>query len=238
MLVWIIAIPVAFLMGSIPTGLLIARARGVDIRAHGSGNIGATNVWRVLGKGPGLLCFAIDLTKGLLPALVAGLAAGLVGRTSVSEPQAWLWLATAASAIMGNMFCPWLKCRGGKGVATGFGALLGVFPLLTGPALGAFGVWVIVAKASRYVSLASCAAAASLPFWLGVTIQLAGGGPDRHGEAMPFYVVTGVLAAVVLFKHRANLARLAKGTENRIGQRAGPAATPPTPPTPQAERSE
>lgn len=224
MLVWTLSIPAAFLMGSIPFGLLIARAKGVNIRAHGSGNIGATNVWRVLGKGPGLLCFFLDMLKGLVPTLGSGLAAGVAGQSTVPTTDAWLWLATAAAAILGHMYSPWIGFKGGKGVATGFGALLGIYPLLTGPALGAFAAWVVIAKASRYVSLASCVAAVSLPFWLWLTIDTLSDVPDRHANAVPFYVVTGLLAAVVLLKHQANIKRLLRGTENRIGQRVDPKA--------------
>ena len=224
MLALVLAIPLAFLLGSVPSGLLIARAKGINIREHGSGNIGATNVWRTLGKGSGLLCFGLDLLKGLVPTLGAGLAAGVIGRPSVPSPEAWLWLAAAAAAILGHMYSPWIGFKGGKGVATGFGALLGIYPLLTGPALGAFAAWVVIAKASRYVSLASCIAALSLPFWLGLTIHTLSNAPDRHAGALPFYVVTGLLAAVVLLRHRTNLGRLIRGTENRIGQRVDPKA--------------
>ena len=224
MLVWTLAIPTAFLLGSIPSGLLIARAKGVNIRDHGSGNIGATNVWRVLGKGPGLTCFGLDMAKGLVPTLGAGLASGVIGRSSVPAADAWMWLATAAAAILGHMYSPWIGFKGGKGVATGFGALLGIYPLLTGPALGAFAAWVVIAKTSRYVSLASCIAALSLPLWLGLTIETLSDVPDRHAEALPFYVVAGLLALVVLLKHRANIGRLLKGTENKIGQRVDPNA--------------
>lgn len=225
MLALAIAIPLAFLSGSIPFGLLIARAKGVDIRAHGSGNIGATNVWRVLGRGPGLTCFALDMAKGLVPTLGAGLAGGVVGRTEVPTGAAWLWLAVAAGAIAGHMYSPWIGFKGGKGVATGFGALLGIYPLLTWPALGALVSWVVIAKISRYVSLASCVAAAGLPLWLFLTVETLSTGPGRHAHAVPFYVVVGLLALVVVGKHRANLGRLLRGTENRIGQRVRPAPT-------------
>lgn len=217
------AIPIAFLCGSIPFGLLIARAHGIDIRAHGSGNIGATNVWRVLGRRPGLTCFALDVAKGLAPTLGAGIAAGLVGQWIVEPRLAWLWLAVAASAILGHMFSPWIGFRGGKGVATGLGALLGVFPLLTWPALGAVAIWLLVARVSRYVSLASCAAALALPGLLALSIEALSAEPERHRTALPFYVVSGILAAVVIYKHRSNLARLARGSENKIGHRVRPA---------------
>jgi glycerol-3-phosphate acyltransferase PlsY len=224
------AIPLAFLSGSIPFGLLIARAKGVNIREHGSGNIGATNVWRVLGRGPGLTCFALDVAKGLIPTLGAGLAAGLSGDPALPPGEAWLWLACAAAAILGHMFSPWIGFKGGKGVATGFGALLGIYPLLTWPALGAFAAWLVVAKLSRYVSLASCVAASSLPGWLWVTVEALSDAPGRHAAAGPFYAAVGLLAAVVVVKHRANLGRLLRGTENRIGVRVDPHASGPKDP--------
>lgn len=227
MLVLAAAIPLAFLSGSIPFGLLIARARGVNIRDHGSGNIGATNVWRVLGRGPGLTCFALDVAKGLVPTLGAGLVAGLVGRASVPPGEAWLWLAIVGAAVLGHMFSPWIGFKGGKGVATGFGALLGIYPLLTWPAAGALVVWLLVAKVSKFVSLASCLAALSLPAWLFLTIEAMDAEPGRHARALPFYVVVGLLALVVVVRHRANLGRLARGTENRIGRRVDPRAPGP-----------
>lgn len=221
MLALAIAIPIAFLAGSIPCGLLIARRRGVDIRTQGSCNIGATNVWRVLGRGPGLTCFGLDVAKGLLPTLGAGLAAGLLGRVAVPRPEAWLWLAVAVAAIAGHMFSPWVRFRGGKGVATGFGAFLGIYPVLTLPALAALAVWIVVVKASCYVSLASICAAAGLPLWVYLTIEGLSDEPGRHAAAGPFYVVTALLAAVVILKHRANIGRLMRGCENRVGRRAG-----------------
>ena len=124
-------IPAAFLCGSIPFGMLIARARGIDIRAHGSGNIGATNVGRVLGRTWGVAVFALDVCKGLAPVLVAGAALGTLGHIAAPARDAWLVLATAAAAILGHVFCPWLRFKGGKGVATSLGALAGVFPVLT-----------------------------------------------------------------------------------------------------------
>ncbi|HZW10340.1 MAG TPA: glycerol-3-phosphate 1-O-acyltransferase PlsY [Phycisphaerales bacterium] len=233
MLALAIAIPLAFISGSIPCGLLIARARGVDIRAHGSGNIGATNVWRVCGRAPGLACFSLDVAKGLVPTAAAGLAAGTFAQADLPPRLAWLWLAVAAAAILGHMFTPWAGFRGGKGVATGFGALLGIFPLLTFPALAALVVWLVVARLSRYVSLASIAAAASLPVWLFVTVELLSDHPGGHRAALPFYVAIALLAAAVILKHRGNIGRLLQGSENRIGRRVDacpPKAASRTPP--------
>jgi glycerol-3-phosphate acyltransferase PlsY len=220
MLALAVAIPLAFLSGSLPCGLLIARTKGVNIREHGSGNIGATNVWRVCGRGPGLTCFLLDVMKGLVPTAGAGLAAGVFGRTGLPSGLAWLWLAVAAAAVLGHMFTPWAGFKGGKGVATGFGALLGIYPLLTGPALAAFAVWLVVAKLSRYVSLASITAAAGLPLWLFLTVEYLSDEPARHAGAIPFYTVVSLLAAAVVLKHRGNIGRLLRGAENRIGRRA------------------
>ena len=187
---WLILISLAFVCGSVPFGLLIARARGIDIRKHGSGNIGATNVWRVMGRGPGLLCFVLDVLKGLVPVLIAGWWMGLLGGHQIAPRQAWLWLAVMAAPILGHMFTPFAGFKGGKGVATGLGAMLGLYPYLTFPALGVFAVWIAAAAVWRYVSLASCVAALSLPAlvfafagklsWIGV--GLAAGAGATLGE--------------------------------------------------------
>ena len=149
----------AFLAGSIPFGLLIARAKGVDIRKHGSGNIGATNVGRVLGRRYFFLCFALDLLKGLLPTLAMGAALGALGAFTMSMHDAAWWLGAAVASILGHVFCPWLGFKGGKGVATGLGALLGVFPLLSVAGGVATVVWILAMLLWRYVSLASIIAA-------------------------------------------------------------------------------
>jgi glycerol-3-phosphate acyltransferase PlsY len=223
----------AFLSGSIPFGLLIGRLRGVDIRQHGSKNIGATNVGRVLGRPWGFLCFGLDLLKGLLPTLAAGAALGMLSGpgdggagagASAGAGVVWAWLGIMAAPILGHMFSPWVGFRGGKGVATGFGALLGVWPMLTLPAALALVVWVGVVKVTRYVGLASCAAAASLP----VSVSLLTWWGPHSGwaslagsweRAWPYLVVSGLLAGLVIFKHRGNLARTWAGTEFKVGAR-------------------
>lgn len=224
---WAPFIVLAFACGSIPFGLIIARSRGVDIRKHGSGNIGATNVGRVLGLKLGLLCFALDVLKGAAPTLIAGSAMGLLHGSIVSRPiaatSAWAWLGVCACAILGHMFSPFVRFRGGKGVATGLGAMLGLWPYLTLPALGAFALWCVAAAIWRYVSLASCLAAISLPVWVFVGSRIAASRGESVGM-LPFYVVTGVLGALVIYKHRANISRLAAGTENKLGKRTPPNA--------------
>ena len=148
-----LAIIAAYLLGSIPFGLLIAKAHGKDLRSIGSGNIGATNVSRALGRKWAYFCFVLDVLKGLIPMLATML---------IAEPDSvlklWLWLAVGCAAIVGHIFPIYLKFKGGKGVATSFGVALGLWPYYTICVLLAFGVWVVVVLIWRYVSLASIAA--------------------------------------------------------------------------------
>lgn len=213
---WLLLIPLAFLCGSIPFGLLIARSRAIDIRTHGSGNIGATNVWRVLGRGPGLTCFILDVLKGFIPTLAAGLWTGLISMHTIAPRDAWLWVAVMAAAILGHMFTPFAGFKGGKGVATALGAMLGMYPYLTLPALALLAVWILAAAIWRYVSLASCIAAAALPA-LVYGFAWRAGDPTAPG-IIPFYLVTASIGALVIVRHRANIKRLLSGTENRIGR--------------------
>lgn len=208
----------AFLAGSIPTALLIGKAYGVDIRKHGSGNVGATNLGRVVGAKVGVACFFFDVLKGFVPVLACGLWTGHAGRLDMPASDAWLWLLVAGCAILGHIFTPWLKFKGGKGVATGLGAMLGVYPAMTVPALVAFGVWIFCVKVWRMIGLASVLAAAALPvatlgaFWLGGELT----------RVTPFLVVTAFLATIVIVRHRTNIARVLDGTEPKIGERKRP----------------
>ncbi len=213
----------AYLLGSLPFGLLIGLLQGVDIRHHGSGNIGATNAWRVLGKKSGALSFILDFLKGLAPTLAAGLATGAIANPAISAPTAWAWLAVPALAILGHMFSIFLRFKGGKGVATGFGALLAVVPWLTLPALIALATWLLALRAWKTVSLASCLAALSLPISLPLLALAASRlGPWSLTSVWPFEVVAILLAALVLLKHRSNIARLRAGTEPTVGANPHP----------------
>lgn len=235
-----IACVLAYLAGSIPFGYLIARLKGIDIRKHGSGNIGATNVGRVLGKKFGAICFLLDFAKGLAPSLVFGL--WLTRERAASFPPIpgnittgdvlW-WIGVAACAIVGHMFPVWLKFKGGKGVATSFGALCGVFPVLTIAALGSLVVWLISARLTRMVGISSCIAASVMPLFVlfsPILARTAGialhntASSDAQSVAWPYVSITVLLAALVIYKHRANIARTIAGTEPRFGQRA-PAST-------------
>lgn len=222
-LLWIIAMALAYLMGSIPFGLLLGMVHGIDIRAHGSGNIGATNVWRVLGKPWGVLCFTLDMLKGAVPVVLGGAMIGTLGYLPENQGDAWRWLAIVALTIVGHLFPVWLRFRGGKGVATAFGALLAMYPVTTIPAVLALLVWLFVLRQSRYVSVASCAAAVVLPvvvLMMMVINGLISEAPFRRGFAalLPVLLVMILLGLVVLWKHRGNLARVQAGTEHRIGE--------------------
>jgi glycerol-3-phosphate acyltransferase PlsY len=247
-MLWWPFIPIAFLAGSIPFGYLIARAKGVDLRTVGSKNIGATNLARVFGRPYFFLCFFLDMAKGFLPTALAGWQAGLLGEFVVPAPDAWWWLGVMAAAVLGHMFTPWLRFKGGKGVATGLGALLGVFPAMAVPGLATLLIFLMVVALWRYISAASVTAAATLPLWtwfahaqvetarernLANTREPAMFDPGEIQAAVPFMgwpfvIVAGALAALVIYKHRANLARIAAGTEPKLGHRA----TPPSPTNP------
>lgn len=222
-LTWGACIGGAYLVGSIPFGVLIGRARGIDIRKHGSRNVGATNVGRVLGRRLGVACFVLDLLKGAVPVLAAGFAGGMIGREPTAPGMGpvviWLWLAVASAAVTGHMASVFLGFDGGKGVATGFGAMLAMWPLLTFPALGALVVWYAVLRLTRYVSLASMLAAVSMPLWyFAWSVPLAG--PEIFpflAPTAPPLIATTALACLVVWRHRANIGRLRRGEEPRAG---------------------
>lgn len=188
----------AFLLGSIPFGYLAGRMRGIDLRQHGSGNIGATNTLRVLGVAPGIIVLLLDVLKGYLPVLLAG-------RLPLDP---WGTMAAGLLAILGHTFSPFLGFRGGKGIATSLGVLLGLSPPVAGASLLAF---LLVVLATRYVSLGSIVAAITQAalFWV------------WHHPAP--YRLLGLLAALfVLVKHRDNIGRLRSGTESKIGGKKAP----------------
>jgi acyl-phosphate glycerol 3-phosphate acyltransferase len=199
----------AYLVGAIPFGYLIARARGVDILRHGSGNIGATNVGRVLGRRFGILCFVLDCAKGALPVALARL---LAEPTSAEQSLALgpdLFPVTAGlAAFLGHLFPIYLRFRGGKGVATAAGV---VAVLLWQPALVALVVWISVVAASRTVSLASISAAVALVLARFGLLEA----PFSHENTIGTLFCL-LAAALVIFKHRSNMSRLWHGTENRL----------------------
>lgn len=191
-----------YLAGSIPTGYLVARARGVDIRQVGSKNMGATNVFRTLGKGPGIFVLLVDAFKGYAAcAWVAG--AGLALLDLPDSQPALARMVAGISAVLGHNYTCWLRFQGGKGIATSAGVFLALAPLATGVALLA---WVMVFAATRYVSVASITASIALPVTCWFTQ------PDNQ----PARILAIALGVLAIYKHRANIDRLRKGTENRI----------------------
>ena len=189
--VWIMLIA-AYFLGSIPTGLPLAKAAGVDIRSTGSGNIGATNVYRTLGRSVGVMTLIGDCLKGLLPVLLAKYL-----------HMADIWVAAIGlAAFLGHVYTIFLGFKGGKGVATALGVFLGVAPLAV---CGALLVFVGVVWWSRYISLGSIAAAAAMPLILALS------------EAQPAKLLMAtVIATIVIGKHRQNFQRLRAGTENKF----------------------
>lgn len=205
-----------YLCGSIPFALLLGWSQGVDIRTVGSGNVGATNVGRTLGKKWGVVCLLLDVSKGLGPVLIAG---GWLGLLHAAHPAASLslgWLLVGVCAVLGHIFPVWLKFKGGKGVATALGVLLGFWPLLTIPGVGAVATWIVLAWFTRYISVASIGAAAVLPVY--VLLMGLGWRQTTLGELWPFLLVGLAMAALVIMRHTANLVRLMSGREPKWGQ--------------------
>ncbi len=219
---WVLFAVAGFLCGSIPWGVIIARAKGIDLRAHGSGNIGATNVGRVLGGKWFGVCLALDAMKGFAPTLAAGFWAGVVGRVAPTLNESLAWLGVALASILGHVFSPWLGFKGGKGVATSAGALLAVVPTLTIAAIVAIVVFVVALRRWRYMSVASIVAACALPLGAVLAIALAratgwraGSWPNLLLAGAPFVGIATLIAVLVAWTHRANIGRLRAGTEPR-----------------------
>ena len=210
-------IPLAYLLGSVPFGLLVALTRGIDPRKSGSGNIGATNVGRLLGGRFFAIVFMLDLLKALLPMLAGAYILHSIEQT----PTLYLlWLGIGLAAVLGHMYSIFLGFKGGKGVATSTGFMLGLYPYYTLAAIGSILMFLVLFFAKRYVSLASMGAAAAFPISYLIVAIVAGW--DPFTRQLPLLIVSVVVAAMVIFKHRTNIARLRAGTENRIGRKKAP----------------
>lgn len=194
----------AYLLGSIPFGFLVARAKGVDIRSVGSGNIGATNVLRMLGKPAGISVLLADALKGWLAvAVLTRLVFAVLALAPGPADREYHQIVAGLAAVLGHNFTCWLNFKGGKGIATSAGVLVALVPWAL---LIILGIWVVVLGIWRYVSLASISASFALPFATGVT-----------GGSWTLVAVTGAMAALAIYKHRSNIRRLMNGTENRFG---------------------
>lgn len=186
----------AYLFGAIPFGLLVARAKGIDIRKQGSGNIGATNVFRCIGKGWGIFTFVLDALKGFIPAFFFPIIGSLSAEWGV---------LFGIAAILGHSFPVYLEFKGGKGVATSAGMLIGIAPLAVGIGLIC---WLVCMVASRYVSLSSILAAIAVA----ITVWF-------EGRGLVVSIPITILAGLIIWLHRANIQRLLNGTESRFGKK-------------------
>ena len=221
---------IAFLLGSIPFGLIIAKAKGINIREHGSGNIGATNVLRVVGKKYGIACLLLDALKGFVPTVIA---ISLIRFPGIQNPMTLNGLLPHASefpmltaqmfqvltglcAILGHNYSPWVGFKGGKGIATSAGVLIALMPAAV---VILISIWGLVFLFSRYVSLASILAAAALPL---LTLW----GSWFHGKIQngtwnkPLFAFSIIIAVLAIWKHRSNIQRLLAGTEHRFTRKS------------------
>ena len=205
MLVFAAVVLISYLLGSIPAGYLAGRIAGIDIRHAGSGNIGATNVTRVLGKRYGYPVFIVDFLKGLIAVSLSILIEKRAQPLSV--PTELIGIIAAISCVIGHSFPVWLSFKGGKGVATSMGALFGLVPFV---ALIGVAVWVITFEMTRYVSVASMTAALAVPISILILMPL----KQTGGAVLLYFSIC--LAALVIFRHRSNLSRLVRGTEPRF----------------------
>lgn len=194
-----LALALSFLCGSIPFGVLIGKSRGVDVRAVGSGNTGATNSWRAMGATMGMLVFALDVAKGV--------AGPLLGNWLAPGNEIGI-AACGIAAVMGHIFSPFLGFKGGKGIATSLGALLGLMPIV---GVLIFVVWGVFLAITRMISAASVAACIALPIlaWL-------------FDAATPYFVVALLMSVFAFVKHIPNLKRIRAGVEPRVGAKKAP----------------
>ena len=194
----------AYLLGSIPTGFLVAKAKGIDIRSVGSGNIGATNVFRFLGKPAGIFVLVFDGLKGF--AACAWLSDVIIKSLAVAPgEEVYLRLVAGLAVVLGHNYTCWLKFKGGKGIATSAGVLAALVPWAL---IIILSIWIILFVTTRYVSLGSIAASFTLPFATLLTTK-----------SWTLTIVTAAMGALAIYKHKGNIQRLLSGTENRISFR-------------------
>jgi glycerol-3-phosphate acyltransferase PlsY len=210
----VVLIVISYLIGSISFALVIAKVKGKDLREIGSGNLGATNLARACGKKWAYICFVLDVLKGFVPAIAAKF---LIIPDSPSAAVLIVWLAVGVAAIFGHIFPFYLKFKGGKGVATSFGVVLGMWPYYAVPGLIVFVLWAIIVIIWRYISLGSIIAAAAFPVIMVIlTLVL----KNWHFNILwPLIVAAAILCSFVIFLHRTNIKRLLAGMEHKIFQK-------------------
>ncbi len=203
MLLKIIYIILVYLAGGIPFGFIAGKIKGLDIREHGSRNVGATNVFRVMGKGPGVAVYLLDALKGFMPVLISKMI-----WPSTNVPDQWFYIAVGLAAILGHVFTPYLRFKGGKGVATASGVLLALEPAAILIALGSF---TIVFLAFGYVSLGSIIASLVFPISAAV-IRIV----QNQNPLVPIVALGWLITILIMLTHKKNIIRLLNGTENKF----------------------
>jgi glycerol-3-phosphate acyltransferase PlsY len=206
----IILIPLAYLIGSIPFGLVIGKARGIDPRLSGSGNIGASNLGRLLGRKYFFLVLLLDALKGTAPTLAAG---AVLNFLIADRLTCLLWMAIGFAAVMGHVYSIFLKFKGGKGVATTAGVALGIFPYYTVGLIAGIITFIIVLRTTRYISISSILSLVAFP--LGYIAVGIGRWPIL-GAQLPLLCFALLSPILITYKHRGNLARLRAGTEPQV----------------------
>ncbi len=205
----------SYFLGSIPFGFIFGKLKGIDLREHGSGNIGATNAGRVLGKKYFYLSLILDAAKGFVPTFIAGRV--LFSNVPDNVLRQWIylgWLAIAFCSVAGHNWPCWLRFKGGKGVATSLGIVLAIYPYYTFPGLIALVCWVITVKVSGYVSIGSILS--SLVFVISFVILLILLPSWKIEELWPLLVFSSLMSAILIYRHRSNIKRLKQGTENKF----------------------
>jgi len=206
---WLLIAVASYLLGSIPFGFIAGRICGIDIRTKGSGNIGATNVLRVLGKKWGYAVFLLDFVKGLIPVLLALAWGRSIGVNPASAPGA----LAALCALLGHSFPVWLGFKGGKGIASSAGVIVGLFGFWA--FLFCLGSWLLFFSITRYVSVASIAAAIAVPISVSVLYFM-------HRSDWLTLLVACLMCLLAIWRHRSNITRLQAGTEPRFEKKTGP----------------
>ncbi|HPO89752.1 MAG TPA: glycerol-3-phosphate 1-O-acyltransferase PlsY [Victivallales bacterium] len=197
----------SYIIGSIPFGFLIGKIKGIDIRKHGSGNIGATNVLRIFGKKYGYICFILDFLKGFIPVIIAG---AIAKKTQNINPD-FIKCAAFAGTFSGHVWTIFLNFKGGKGVATAAGAIFAISPISV---ICSLIIWFAVFSLSRFVSLASIVASAFLPVFYGIYTKLLA---DNFSSII--FISFFLVSLLSIIKHHSNIKRLLNGTEIRFDRR-------------------